>query len=174
MGKREWTLIIIGGLLLVGILYYFVIVSPAIARQKALVQYISKKEMDLAEMRALKARWENFQSKKRQASKMLNQKKGSFTLLSFLEDVAGKTGIASRIQYLKPLALAEERENLNSEGIEMKLEGIHTGELVSFLLRIENSGRMLNIRKIKIQRTSLATKTLVKVTLQIIAYFPAA
>jgi hypothetical protein len=91
-------------------------------------------------------------------------------LLSFLEDVLRKSGVAKKIQYMKPLSLPDEEGVVKPEGIEIKLEGVNTRELITFLHRIEQSGKLTDIQRIKIQRASKARSASLKVTLQVYAY----
>jgi len=54
--------------------------------------------------------------------------------------------------------------------MEIKLEGININHLVNFLYKIEYSGKLLNIKRIKIQRLSKLEARTLRVTLQINTY----
>ena len=166
--RRYMRLMAISALLVTGLLYYWVILSPAMSKQKRLVRRIEKREADLVQMKALKSEWECFQQRRREAERRLQQKGKAFTLLAFLEGVSRSVGVDKKIQYMKPLSLPHEEGVLKPEGIEMGLDRVNMRELAGFLHRVEYSGKLLHIKRIKIQR-SVHEETL-KVTLQVVSY----
>lgn len=156
------------GLLVIVLLYLGLVISPAISERKRLIHLIGKREADLKGMKALRHEWDGFQAMREEAERRLASKGKSFALLSFMETVARDVGVDSKIQYMKPLSLSPEEGALKPQGIEMSLDQIDIKELVAFLYRIEYSGKLLNIKRIKIQRSSQAAS--IKVTLQVISY----
>ena len=169
-GRREMALIFLGGIFFIAILYYLVILSPALTRQRILVTYIEKKEKELAGMAELKAKRERFKDRRTQAEKMLTGRGKAFTLLSFLEGVSREVGINDRIQYMKPLRFQEKSGPLRPAGIEMSLDKIDIKQLADLLYKIEYSGKLLNVKRIKIQCTPHRKARYLKVTLQINTY----
>jgi len=148
-------------------LFFHFVVSPALSKQESLERSIAAKDIDLKEMMALKASWEEFQRKQLQAEQMLSQRGNSFTLLSFLEGVSRKVGIQDKIQYMKPLGSMEESPGMKLVGMEINLEGIGVEQVVNFLHEIEYSGMLLSIRKIKIQTLKRGDDDSLRVTLQV-------
>lgn len=170
LNRREMALAVLGGILVIALLYYFFIISPAVARQEVLIDYVEKKESDLVGMMELKNKWERFKSNRQKAEKILAQRGDRFTLLSFLEGVSREAGIDDKIQYMKPLTYHGEEGALKHVGIEMKLDGIDTEQLVSLLHKIEYSEKLLNVKLIKILRVDRKQEKLLKVTLQVNTY----
>ncbi len=165
--KKELTIICCGGLLLLGILYYSFVVSPAIGREESLERLIEKKELTLQNMQKLLAEWEKLNKAKEDALALFKKRGRNFTLLSYLEAVSRQTGVSDKIQYMKPVSYPETKGPFRLVGMEVKLEEIDMKQLVSYLYKIEYSG--LYIPKIKIQRTKGKTKenAFLKVTLQV-------
>ena len=170
MNRREMALAVLGGVFVMALLYYVFVISPAVARQEALISYVEKKEADLVGVMELRDKWEKFKTSKEKAEKILAQRGEKFTLLSFLEGVSREVGIDSKIQYMKPLTYQGEQGILKPVGIEMKLEGINTEQLVNLLHKIEYSENLLNIKLIKILRADSKEMKLLKVTLQVNTY----
>ena len=170
INRREMAFSIFGGFIVIALLYYLFIISPAIVRQNSLIEHIEKKEADLVGMIELKGKWERFKTNKLKAEKILEQRGKKFTLLSFLEGVSRKVGIDNKIQYMKPITFHEESGALKPVGIEMNLDGINIKQLVSLLHKIEYSEKLLNVRRIKIRRVTLKKDKLLKVTLQVHTY----
>jgi hypothetical protein len=156
------------GLLLIALLYYGLIISPAMSERKKLISRIADRGSDLQQMKALKNEWESFQGMRKEAEQRLARKGQSFTLLSFLETISRAVGVDKKIQYMKPLSLPHEEGDLRPEGIEMSLDQMNMKELVTFLYRIEYSGKLLHIKRIKIQKSS--KDRTIKVTLQVTSY----
>ncbi len=168
--KRELSIICCGGLIILGILYYSFILSPAISREKALKSLIEKKQQTLKKMKALSAEWESLKRGKQNASELFRKRGRNFRLLSYLESISRQTGVSNKIQYMKPISFPETSGPYKLVGMEVKLEEIDIKQLVSYLYKIEYSG--LDISKIKIQRTKergKEGKALLKVVLQVSA-----
>lgn len=174
INRREKVLLALGIVIILALAYYLMVVSPAISRQKVLVRYIAEKEADLKEITSLRKEWEGFQKRRAEAERILKGRGRRFTLLSYLEGVSGQLGISTKIQYMKPLSFSEEQEgSIRPEGIEIKLDGITTRDLIPFLQMIEYGGKLLNIKRIKIQKVSKDKQDVLKVTLQVHTYLPA-
>ena len=170
INRREMVFALLGGIFVIALLYYLIFLAPAISRQASLIGYIEKKEVDLAAMTELKDKWERFKANKFKAEKILAQRGKKFTLLSFLEGVSREAGINDRLQYMKPIVFHEDFGSLKPEGIEIKLDSINSRQLLALLYKIECSEKLLNIKRIKIQRFTKDMARLLKVTLQVNTY----
>ena len=168
MTRRYILLTTLCSLLITGLIYYWVILSSAMSKQERLVRRIENRKADLVQMKALKNEWEGFQKRRREAERRLRQKGKAFTLLAFLERVSRSVGIEKKIQYMKPLSLPHDEGVLKPEGIEIGLDRVNMRELVSFLHKVEYSGKLLCIKRIKIKKSSQG-KTL-KIVLQVTSY----
>ena len=60
INRREINFLLVGGISIIILLYYLLIVSPAMSRRELLIKYTGKKEADLAKMVELKAEWDRF------------------------------------------------------------------------------------------------------------------
>jgi hypothetical protein len=163
-------LLLLGGIFIIGLLYYFIVISPGLSKQKSLIKYMGKREADLAKMIDLKEQWERFEKSKVDAEEILAGRGDRFTLLSFLEGISREIGIASKIQYIKPVSHPEGSGILKLTGMEMKLDDININELLNFLYKVEYSGKLTRIHRIKIQRATKDKDNTLKVTLQVNTY----
>ncbi|MCP4666977.1 MAG: type 4a pilus biogenesis protein PilO [Deltaproteobacteria bacterium] len=170
IGRREMALLFFGGFLVMVLLYYLIILSPAVSKEKSLIKRIHKKTADLAQVIELKSQWEKFKDSKTKTEKTLTARGKTFSLLSFLEGVSREVGIDDKIQYMKPLAFHDESSPMKPAGIEMNLDNINMEQLVTLLYKIEGAGKLLNITRIKIQRASVKKTRTLKVTLQVNTY----
>jgi len=168
--KRDLGIIslIIFGLVLLS--WYFIVIAPARAKQRYLIDYVGKKETDLQQMLTLQQEWKNFQEWRTEAEQILNRRGSQFTLLTYLEQVARELGIDTRIQYIKPVSFPQVDDPIRPTGIEMRLGRLDIKQLVDFLYRIEHSRNLLLIDKIKIQPTGSGKNRSLELTLQVTTY----
>ena len=168
--RREMALLLFGGVFVILLLYYLIVLSPALSKEKSFIKRIEKKTTDLAQIIELKSQWGKFKANKTRAEKILAARGKTFSLLSFLETVSRESGIDDKILYMKPLAFHADSGPMKPTGIEIKLDNINIKQLVTLLYKIEGAGKLLNIKRIKIQRTSTKSMKTLKVTLQVNTY----
>jgi hypothetical protein len=168
--RRETALLLLGGAFVISFLYYMIVISPAISKQKSLKKRIERKQSDLSGMIKQRARWQKFKFNRAEIEKKLKARGKAFSLLSFLEGISREVGINDNIQYMKPLSIHVESASMKPAGIEMYLDNINMEQLVALLYKIECSGKLLNVRRIRIQRTSTRKSQALKVTLQVNTY----
>jgi hypothetical protein len=171
LDRKQMTYVFFGGLFLAALLFYLVVISPALSKQELLAKSIAKRKQDLVRISEIKGKWQNFQRDRADVQEAIKDR-GSFTLLSYLEAVTREIGIDQRIQYIKPVTFPEGEGKLKPEGIEISLDGVNMEQLVNFLYKIEYSGKLLHVKRIKILRASREKTSLLKVTLQINTYNP--
>jgi len=171
LDRKQMTYVFFGGLFLVALLFYLVVISPALSKQELLAKNIIKRKQDLVKISEIKGKWQSFQRDRSDVQEAIKSR-GSFTLLSYLEAVTREIGIDQRIQYIKPVTFPDGEGKLKPEGIEISLDGIDMEQLVNFLYKIEYSGKLLHVKRIKILRASKEKTSLLKVTLQVNTYNP--
>ena len=171
LDRKQMTYVFLGGLILVALLFYLVVISPALSKQEALAKNIAKRKQDLVKISEIKGKWQSFQRDRSDVQAAIKGR-GSFTLLSYLEAVTREIGIDQRIQYIKPVTFAEGEGKLKPEGIETSLDGVNSEQLVTFLYRIEYSGKLLHVKRIKIRIASKEKTSQLKVPLQVNTYNP--
>jgi hypothetical protein len=171
LGRKQMTYVFFAGVFLVALLFYLVVISPALSKQELLAKNIAKRRQDLVKISEIKAKWQGFQRDRADVQEAIKGR-GSFTLLSYLVAVTREIGIDQRIQYIKPVLFPEGEGKLRPEGIEISLDGVNMEQLVNFLYRIEYSGKLLHVKRIKILRASKEKISLLKVTIQVNTYNP--
>ncbi|MEW6664425.1 MAG: hypothetical protein AB1512_04285 [Thermodesulfobacteriota bacterium] len=167
---RQVALLALAGLVVIGLLYTLLVVSPVLSRQRTLNEYIQRKRVDLSSMLEMEARWESFQQAKGEAETILRQRGEGFALLTYLERVCREAGIEKKIQYMKPVSFQEKEESYRAEGIEMQLADIDTPRMVDFLFRIEHSRNLLVVERMKARPVSKGKERLLELTLQVKTY----
>jgi|GEM_PF-4570855 len=166
--RKEALLIYLGGLVALGLLYVFLVVSPALSRQEKFEALIAEKRTQLGEMKALQAEWQRFQDARREAEETLSRRGTGFSLLTFMEALTRRIGVSDKIAYMKPLTFTENEDGLHRrEGIEIRLEGLRMKELVTLLRETEYSDKLLAVERIKVEAHSREEIRELEVTLQV-------
>ena len=83
--RHGMSFLLLVGICLIALMYYLIIISPALSRQRSLTRLIEKKGPDMVRMIARKGEWDKFRKSRDEAKRMLAGRGKTFTLLSFLE-----------------------------------------------------------------------------------------
>ncbi|VEN72556.1 conserved hypothetical protein [Candidatus Desulfarcum epimagneticum] len=152
-----------GVLVLIAALQFAVI--PAVSQSIYLERQIALKKKRVLETRLLEARYREIDRKALDAKMKLNKRPRGFTLFSFLDALAGKTGLKSAIVYMKPNRLERKNSRYKISIVEMKMSGINMKQLVRYLYGVETSRNLIHIKKIAVTKTG-KTKGAIDVVLQ--------
>jgi len=121
-------------------------------RSRAEKMFIAKKKI-LSEMTALQTEQRILLEKRKAAETLLAQRAKNFTLFSFLDELAGQSGIKDRVAFMKPSASAKQDGPYRLASMEMKFESISTEEFISFLYKIETSNNLIRINRVSVSKT---------------------
>ena len=84
-------------------------------------------------------------------SQLKNRPKG-FTLFSFLDTLAGKSGIKQNIIYMKPSTTNMKGSPYTLSIVEMKIDSLTMNQLVAFLHGVETSPNMVWVKRISLSK----------------------
>jgi hypothetical protein len=170
LDKKQMTYAFFGGLFLVALLFYFVVISPGLSKQKTLERSIAKRKADLVKIGELNKTWENFNKDRSDVEAALMSRGDRFSLLSFLEGITREVGIDRNIPYIKPVTFQPGEGLFRPEGIELSLENMGMEQLVNFLYNVEHTGNLLYVHRIRILKATRGTSSSLRVTLQVNTY----
>jgi general secretion pathway protein M len=106
-------------------------------------------------MRILQSEYGIIREKARLSKKRFEARKKDFTLFSFLDRLADKSGIKNHITYMKPSTSAREKSGYKVSKVEMKLQSITLKQLTSYLYGVETSKNIVSIKRISIVKTGI-------------------
>lgn len=132
-------------------LVQFVII-PLSGQQARLEQKLAGEKEKLRQMSSLREEVSTFSNKMHNAMTGLNRREENFTLFSFLDRLAGDSGVKDTITYMKPSMESSEQGNQRLSLVEMKLEAVNLENLVSYIYKIETSQSMVFVRRLSISR----------------------
>ena len=148
---REKLIITAGGLALALILLSQLVVFPIVDHRTRLKNMIKSQSEALVDIQRLKSEYDQLTTASRRNELQLKQRQPGFNLYSFLESLAGRSGI-TRIGSMKPSNPAVKNSPYKISMVEMRIDGLTNDQMVAFLHEIETSKQMVWIKAISITR----------------------
>jgi general secretion pathway protein M len=126
------------------------LVFPLFDKSEWLTKAIATRQQELNQIKLLQAEYKQSAQKAEASKHYLKARKKGFTLFSFLDTLAGRTGVKSHIAYMKPTITPIKDTPYRRSMVEMKLNEITMSQLLSFLHGIETSRDVLSIKRLSI------------------------
>ncbi|BCS94725.1 hypothetical protein DSLASN_03570 [Desulfoluna limicola] len=106
----------------------------------------------VAELKKMETLQQEYRRLKGAATSAESPLKPGETLYAFLDDVAGASGIRSKVSYMKPSSVKSRDGRVNLSVVEMKVVDLALAELTAFLHRVETAGDMVRVRGVSLMR----------------------
>jgi len=164
---REQKVLACAGIVLALIIVYLMLDS-VLQGYRGLATDIAIDQEELKKVSRLRDQYRKTHSQLELIKTKLDHQKKGFSVLSFIEDLAKKENIRENIGSVKPkkLPLGDDyEENM----VELKLDDITLPKLVDFIFKIENSGNILKVKRLRI-KTRYNNRDLLNVTMQVTTY----
>ena len=149
LSRRERKYLMAAAALTAALLVYgiFSAASGYMSRMKSLDRLIAQKREAMAHLAQIREEHERLQKRVGDLNAQMQQDKGRFSLLSFLEAQSGAAGIRSQIAYMRPQAVVL-AEPYRETSVEMKIDNLSLDQAVRFLSSIEQSPHVLRIKNL--------------------------
>jgi general secretion pathway protein M len=141
-----------GAFLMIFIIMQWLIV-PVFEKRDELKTRLDSKKNILMDMKILRSDYLDMQQKAESSRQRLSNRQPGFTLFSFLDQLAGDTGLKDHIEYMKPSTAVKEDSGLKISRVELKLQEITVKDLTAYLFKVETSPNMLIVKRLSITRT---------------------
>jgi hypothetical protein len=147
---REKNIVSAGGIL--GIIFIAIqfIYFPAVDNRNELNRILMVEKDSLKQIQALQKKYlaqeQNLDLKK----EALGFRDKTFTLFSFLDLQAEKSGIKKNIDYMKPFS--QDLENYRISKVKLKIKNVFLNELMAFIKRIETSDSAVQIISLSLSK----------------------
>ena len=155
LNKREKYAVYAASGLIAFFILIQVIISPIIDKRERLTRTLQAKTKTLEEMRILQSEYGIIRERAGLSKKRFEARNKDFTLFSFLDRLADKSGIKNHISYMKPSTSAREKSGYKISKVEMKLQSITLKQLTSYLHGVETSKNAVSIKRISIVKTGI-------------------
>jgi general secretion pathway protein M len=152
LNKRER----LGMMLATGVIGIFLItvfiVEPCLGRAANVRNSLKTKAEMLAEMQQWQSEYVALTQQTKISKSRFQRRQKGFTLFSFLDRLAGTSGIKDRISYMKPSKTVQKNSPYKISRVEMKVEAITLEQLTNYLYSVETSKNMVDVKKISISK----------------------
>lgn len=152
LNRREKISVIAAVTAITVFLIMQLLVFPLFDANARLSRTLSTRQQELEQMRSLQEAYRKTTEKAERAQRYLKSRKPGFTLFSFLETLAGQTGLKSHIAYMKPTTTTQKDSPYRLSMVEMKLQEITMSQLLAYLHGIETSPDMIAIKRLSISK----------------------
>lgn len=142
------------------------LIRPIIGKRKKLATSIQRSEERMQEMLRLEQLYREMQAENARVEKDLRGRKRDFTLFAFLEGLAGRDGVKSQIEFMRP-SVKQLGDMHQEEQVEMQLKGVSLERLIPYLYHIEASPEQVRIRRLTI-RPNQRDQSQLEVTLVVV------
>ena len=166
LNRRE-RLFVIAAAVFVGLFILFqVLVAPVFEKRQELAESLASKRQMVEEMQTLRAEYLSIRQKADYSQKQYASRPAGFTLFSFLDRLAGTSGVKENITYMKPSTTVDDATGLKMSFVELKLQDITIEDLTSYLFHVETSENMVRVRQLSIIKAG-ENEGLVSVVMQV-------
>jgi len=128
------------------------VVEPFFSRMANMKNSLKTKANVLVEMQRMQSEYAALTQQDKISTSRFKRRQKGFTLFSFLDRLAGESGIKDQISYMKPSKTVQKNSPYKISRVEMKLEAITLEQLTNYLYGVETSKNMVNIKKISISK----------------------
>jgi type II secretory pathway component PulM len=164
---RERKVLLLAGCALVAILVYLA-VDSTLQRYRDLDRDIAMQTEEMIKVSRLREQYVQTHSQLETIQAKLAGQKNSFSLLSFIEDLAKKENIREKIGSVKPKTLPL-NDQYDEHMLELQVDAITLAQLVDFIYQIEHSGPVLKVKRLRI-KSQYNDRNLLNVTMQVATF----
>jgi type II secretory pathway component PulM len=167
LSQREQRVLIGAGAVLILILIYLG-VDSILQGYDNLEGKIAKQRVEVENLTRLRQQYMEAHKELEDIKAKLDKMEKGFSVLSFIEDLANKENIRENIGSVKPKTIPL-NDDYDESIVELKMANVTLNKLVDFIYKIENSGHLLKVKRLRI-KTRYDDRDLLNVTLQVTTY----
>ncbi|MEJ2491173.1 MAG: type II secretion system protein GspM [Desulfuromonadales bacterium] len=150
LNPRERLLVFVGGVLLLLVLIYFVLLMPYRQALNALDNQIASRTLQLQEVNRLRADYLALQEEVSQVERLLDRQR-NFSALTFVENVVGRTAGRENLVSMRPQPTVTNNQ-FAFESVEVKLEKLALRQVLELLWAVENADLPVQIKNLYLKQ----------------------
>jgi len=152
LNKRERLGVMVAAGVVAAFLIAVLVVEPWIASAANTRNSLKTKADMVADMQRWQSEYNALTQETSVSKSRFQRRQRGFALFSFLDRLAGTSGIKDRISYMKPSKIVQKNSPYKISRVEMKVEAITLEQLANYLYSVETSKNMVEIKKISISK----------------------
>jgi Tfp pilus assembly protein PilO len=151
LSLRERVIVAAGAIFVIGLLFYFIVLSPTQERSKLLRRLITQKEQDYRQLCILRDDYLRLKASEDDIVTRIAAAR-NVSPLSYLEQLAQKAGLREQLELMKPLpSISTPRYTITPVQVSVRGAGVH--EVLTYLYQIENAPVPFHIKRLRIKPT---------------------
>lgn len=150
--RREKIIVTAAGVVASVLIVLQLAIFPVIDRRDSLRKQIQSQTVALGQMQDLKREYEALTRFTRDMERQLRQRPKNFTLFSFTDRLAGRSGIKQNIVYMKPSTSNLKNSPYALSLVEIKLTSLTMLQLTTFLHGIEDPSKIVWVKRLSITK----------------------
>jgi general secretion pathway protein M len=150
--RRERIIVAAAGVVLLVLIALQLTVFPVIDRRDHLRNQIRTQRAALGQMHDLKREYDALTRFTRNMERQLKQRPKNFTLFSFTDRLAGKSGLKQNIAYMKPSTSNLKNSPYSLSMVELKLNSLTLLQLTTFLHGIEDPSKIVWVKRLSVTK----------------------
>lgn len=167
--RRERYYVSAGLVLVIAFIILQFVLLPFLGAKEKTGRSIQTQEKILKEILSLSSEYGALKGNSRNTQRVLSGRPEAFTLFSFLEKQAGRTGVKTNIKYMKPSTSTANKDSYKESSVEIKLEKITLKQLVEYLHLVESPEDVVIIKIISIKQSKGSPEYLTTL-MQVVTY----
>lgn len=124
------------------------VIFPSLEQRRKLQRQVTVKISEVVQMKQLQKEYEDLRSSLERNRSELQKRPSQFSLFSYLDALAGRTGLKDKIVYMKPTTLDENGTQVRTSRVEMKLGKVTLDQVSRFLYHIEMSSNIIGVPRL--------------------------
>ena len=152
LNRRERYLVTAAAVVMVIFLVAHLVGLPLVGKKDLLNRQLAEKQEVYQKVVARAQEYQAVVRQNRGNRSGLQNRPPTFTLFSFLDQLAGEAGVKPHITYMRPSTTDAASGEYRLSQVEMKLDAVDLERLASFLFRIEMSGNAVFVKRLSISR----------------------
>ena len=160
LSKRETVILAFGGVFLTIFITGQFIFKPAFEKRETLGRMLRDKQTAVRDMRVLEQELQAVSNRSGANAVQAGKKPKGFSLFSFLDLHAQKSGVKEHVVYMKPFTKKMENDAYALATVKVKLERVHLKALIDFLYQIESSKNGVSVISLSLTRSGKKKKKL--------------
>jgi general secretion pathway protein M len=153
LSTREKYIVTAGSILAAVFLCLQFVILPLVDRQKEMARIVKIEQEAVAEIGALRQRYRSLTTGMDNEQDLMAARPHDFTLFSFLDFQAEKSGIKQNIDYMRPFSQDLGDGGYRLSKVRLKLKNLYLDDFINFLAGVETSGNGVHIISLSLSRT---------------------
>lgn len=150
LSNRERIVVIGLAIMTVAALLFIVVVDPLLEEIDRLDRQVAAKQRAMNQLSVLGSDYATVRAQVTQLEQRIMVGKGSFSLLSYLEEAASAAQVRDQIMAMQPHASISSH-GYSEVAAELKLAGVPLSQLLMLLVRLEDSPHLLQVKRFHVK-----------------------